>query len=113
MSDHAIEFDKVVAGYGDFMILNNLSFKARRGAITLLIGPNGAGKSTVLKTLFGLLKQLNQTRRGSFVVIEHNMDFVMDLCHRILVMVEGQVLAVGTPAEIRANKQVLDAYLGN
>jgi len=51
-----IEFDDVVSGYKDFMILNNLSFKARRGAITLLIGPNGAGKSTVLKTLFGLLK---------------------------------------------------------
>jgi branched-chain amino acid transport system ATP-binding protein len=52
----AIEFDDVVAGYKDFMILNNLSFQAKRGAITLLIGPNGAGKSTVLKTLFGLLK---------------------------------------------------------
>ena len=52
----AIEFDDVVAGYKDFMILNNLSFKARGGAITLLLGPNGAGKSTVLKTLFGLLK---------------------------------------------------------
>jgi branched-chain amino acid transport system ATP-binding protein len=51
-----IEFDDVVAGYGEFMILNNLSFKARRGKITLLLGPNGAGKSTVLKTLFGLLK---------------------------------------------------------
>ena len=51
-----IEFRDVVSGYKDFMILNNLSFKARRGAITLLIGPNGAGKSTVLKTLFGLLK---------------------------------------------------------
>jgi branched-chain amino acid transport system ATP-binding protein len=51
-----IEFDDVVAGYKDFMILNNLSFQAKRGAITLLIGPNGAGKSTVLKTLFGLLK---------------------------------------------------------
>jgi len=51
-----IEFDDVVAGYKDFMILNNLSFKARRGGITLLLGPNGAGKSTVLKTLFGLLK---------------------------------------------------------
>src|SRR3546814_16536939 len=38
------------------MILNNLSLKARKGAITLLIGPNGAGKSTVLKTLFGLLR---------------------------------------------------------
>ena len=54
-NDICIEFDEVVAGYKDFMILNNLSFKARRGAITLLIGPNGAGKSTVLKTLFGLL----------------------------------------------------------
>ncbi len=51
-----IEFDDVVAGYGEFMILNNLSFKAERGKITLLLGPNGAGKSTVLKTLFGLLK---------------------------------------------------------
>ena len=51
-----IEFDNVVAGYKDFMILNNLSFKAETGTVTLLIGPNGAGKSTVLKTLFGLLK---------------------------------------------------------
>jgi len=55
-ADACIEFNDVVSGYKDFMILNNLSFKARRGAITLLIGPNGAGKSTVLKTLFGLLK---------------------------------------------------------
>jgi len=54
--DTCIEFDDVVAGYGDFMILNNLSLKAKRGQITLLLGPNGAGKSTVLKTLFGMLK---------------------------------------------------------
>ena len=64
-----------------------------------------------------LLKELNRNsqsaRKSSFVVIEHNMDFVMDLCHRIMVMVEGQVLAIGTPAQIRGNKQVLDAYLGN
>jgi branched-chain amino acid transport system ATP-binding protein len=61
MSDNeiCIEFDDVVAGYGDFMILNNLSLKARRGKITLLLGPNGAGKSTVLKTLFGMLKVRN------------------------------------------------------
>jgi branched-chain amino acid transport system ATP-binding protein len=56
MNDVAIEFDDVVAGYGEFMILNNLSLQAQRGKITLLLGPNGAGKSTVLKTLFGLLK---------------------------------------------------------
>ena len=54
--DICIEFDDVVAGYKDFMILNNLSFKVMKGSITLLLGPNGAGKSTVLKTLFGLLK---------------------------------------------------------
>ncbi len=59
--DIAIEFDNVLAGYGEFMILNNLSLKAKRGKITLLLGPNGAGKSTVLKTLFGLLK----VRQGS------------------------------------------------
>ncbi|KQW00458.1 ABC transporter ATP-binding protein [Rhizobacter sp. Root1221] len=61
MDQIAIEFDDVVAGYGDFMILNNLSFKAKHGKITLLLGPNGAGKSTVLKTLFGMLK----VRQGS------------------------------------------------
>jgi branched-chain amino acid transport system ATP-binding protein len=55
-TETAIEFVNVVAGYQDFMILNNLSFKAKAAAITLIIGPNGAGKSTVLKTLFGLLK---------------------------------------------------------
>jgi branched-chain amino acid transport system ATP-binding protein len=55
-TETCIEFDNVVAGYKDFMILNNLSFKVPKGSITLLIGPNGAGKSTVLKTLFGLLK---------------------------------------------------------
>jgi branched-chain amino acid transport system ATP-binding protein len=51
-----IAFKNVTAGYGEFMILNDLSFEAARGKITLLLGPNGAGKSTVLKTLFGLLK---------------------------------------------------------
>jgi branched-chain amino acid transport system ATP-binding protein len=56
-----IRFDNVTAGYGEFMILNSLSFEAARGKITLLLGPNGAGKSTVLKTLFGLLK----VRQGS------------------------------------------------
>ena len=55
-SSTCIEFDKVLAGYKDFMILDHLSFQAAAGVITLLIGPNGAGKSTVLKTLFGLLK---------------------------------------------------------
>jgi branched-chain amino acid transport system ATP-binding protein len=54
--DTAIQFENVLTGYKDLMILNHLNLSIRRAAITLLIGPNGAGKSTVLKTLFGLLK---------------------------------------------------------
>ena len=69
-ADVCIEFDDVVSGYKDLMILNNLSFKARRGAITLLIGPNGAGKSTVLKTLFGLLKP----RQGKVLLNGENIN---------------------------------------
>jgi branched-chain amino acid transport system ATP-binding protein len=85
-TDTCIEFQDVVAGYGEFMILNNLSFKVARGKITLLLGPNGAGKSTVLKTLFGLLKprQGRITLNGQNVVgvgarallLEHGLAFV-------------------------------------
>jgi branched-chain amino acid transport system ATP-binding protein len=81
--------------------------------LVLLDEPCAGVNPSLVGGISQLLKELNRTRKGSFVVIEHNMDFVMDLCHRIMVMVEGQVLAIGTPDEIRANKQVLDAYLGN
>jgi len=81
--------------------------------LVLLDEPCAGVNPSLVGGISSLLKELNRTRRSSFVVIEHNMDFVMDLCHRILVMVEGKVMALGTPAEIRANKQVLDAYLGN
>jgi branched-chain amino acid transport system ATP-binding protein len=82
-------------------------------ALVLLDEPCAGVNPSLVGGISSLLKDLNKTRAGSFIVIEHDMDFVMDLCHRIMVMVEGQVMAIGTPAEIRANKQVLDAYLGN
>ena len=85
-------------------------------ALVLLDEPCAGVNPSLVGGISTLLKQLNQQQgasKSSFVVIEHNMDFVMDLCHRIMVMVEGQVMAIGTPAEIRGNKQVLDAYLGN
>ncbi|MDE2146732.1 MAG: ABC transporter ATP-binding protein [Burkholderiales bacterium] len=85
-ADIAIEFDDVVAGYGDFMILNNLSLRARRGKITLLLGPNGAGKSTALKTLFGLLSVRSGRIRldgrditgasAKALLVEHGIAFV-------------------------------------
>jgi branched-chain amino acid transport system ATP-binding protein len=81
--------------------------------LVLLDEPCAGVNPSLVGGISTLLKELNRTRRGSFVVIEHNMDFVMDLCHRVMVMVEGHVMAIGTPAEIRGNKEVLDAYLGN
>ncbi|MBU0589819.1 MAG: ABC transporter ATP-binding protein [Gammaproteobacteria bacterium] len=81
--------------------------------LVLLDEPCAGVNPSLVGGISTLLKQLNQKRKGSFVVIEHNMDFVMDLCHRIMVLVEGEVMAIGTPEEIRGNKQVLDAYLGS
>jgi branched-chain amino acid transport system ATP-binding protein len=84
--------------------------------LVLLDEPCAGVNPSLVGGISNLLKDLNHNpafdRRSSFVVIEHNMDFVMSLCHRVMVMVEGQVMAIGTPAEIRANRQVLDAYLG-
>jgi branched-chain amino acid transport system ATP-binding protein len=84
--------------------------------LVLLDEPCAGINPSLVGGISTLLKDLNRNpaagKKSSFVVIEHNMDFVMDMCHRIMVMVEGRVLAIGTPAEIRANKEVLDAYLG-
>lgn len=54
-TEHVLEVDGVVAGYGRMTILNGTTFKVHRGAITTIIGPNGAGKSTVFKAVFGLI----------------------------------------------------------
>ena len=64
MSDPTcVEFDDVVAGYGELMILNHLSLRARRGKVTLLLGPNGAGKSTLLQLATGQLRPSQGTVR--------------------------------------------------
>ncbi len=81
--------------------------------LVLLDEPCAGVNPSLVGGISTLLKALNANRKGSFIVIEHNMDFVMDLCHRIMVMVEGTVMVIASPAEIRANKQVLAAYLGN
>ena len=81
--------------------------------LVLLDEPCAGVNPSLVDGLRELLVELNKKQGGSFVVIEHNMDFIMKLCHRVVCMVEGKVLAVGKPAEIQGNCAVLEAYLGN
>ena len=110
---HVAEQPAGLLSYGQQKLVDIAMAFMSEPDLVLLDEPCAGVNPSLVGGISILLKQLNQTRKGSFVVIEHNMDFVMSLCHRILVMVEGRVLAVGTPAEIRANRQVLDAYLGD
>lgn len=81
--------------------------------LVLLDEPAGGVNLTMLEGLKERLQAMNREKGATFVVIEHNMDFVMSLCTRVLVLAEGKVLAEGRPDEVRANKQVIEAYLGH
>ncbi len=73
----------------------------------------GAGVNrTLLGTIADAILRLNKERGYTFVVIEHDMDFIEKLCDPVICMAEGKVLAQGTLAEIKANEQVIEAYLG-
>ena len=81
--------------------------------LVLLDEPCAGVNPALVEQLRELLLTLNKTQGGSFVVIEHNMDFIMRLCPRVICMVEGKVLAEGRPEEVQSNRAVLEAYLGN
>ena len=73
----------------------------------------GAGVNrTLLNTIGDAILRLNQDRGYTFVVIEHDMDFIGKICGQVIGMAEGKVLAEGSLAEIKANEQVIEAYLG-
>jgi branched-chain amino acid transport system ATP-binding protein len=81
--------------------------------LVLLDEPCAGVNPSLVEQLRELLASLNKAQGGSFVVIEHNMDFIMRLCPRVICMVEGKVLAEGRPEEVQSNRAVLEAYLGN
>jgi branched-chain amino acid transport system ATP-binding protein len=73
----------------------------------------GAGVNrTLLNTLGDAIVRLNRERGYTFCMIEHDMDFIGRLCDPVIVMDEGRVLAQGSAAEVTANEQVIEAYLG-
>jgi branched-chain amino acid transport system ATP-binding protein len=79
--------------------------------IVLLDEPLAGVNPTMIKHLVSHILALN-ARGYTFVVIEHNMEVVMSLCRRIVVLSQGERIAEGTPAEVADNPDVLDAYFG-
>lgn len=73
----------------------------------------GAGVNrTLLKTIGTSIQRLNQERGYTFCMIEHDMDFISRLCDPVIVMAEGRLLTQGTAEEVKANEEVIEAYLG-
>jgi len=73
----------------------------------------GAGVNrTLLKTIGTSIQRLNQERGYTFCMIEHDMDFISRLCNPVIVMAEGRLLTQGTAEEVKANEEVIEAYLG-
>lgn len=71
-------------------------------------GMNPKETKELSNLIVALRKELNLT----VAIIEHDMNLIMDICDRIVVMAEGKVLTSGLPHEVRKDKQVLEAYLG-
>jgi branched-chain amino acid transport system ATP-binding protein len=97
--------------YGQRKLLELASLLVADPAVLLLDEPAGGVNPTLIGHLADRIAALN--RAGTTIlVVEHNMEFVMNLCSRVTVLSQGTALVSGTPAEVRSDPAVLDAYLG-
>jgi len=79
--------------------------------VILLDEPAGGVNLTLINQIADKIRMLNAQGK-TFLIVEHNMEFVMSLCDTVTVMNQGANLISGTPSEVRSNPLVLDAYLG-
>ena len=97
--------------YGQRKLLELSYVLIANPAIVLLDEPAGGVNPTLIGVIADRIRDLN--REGTtFLIVEHNMEFVMSLCDRVTVIDNGTPVVAGPPEVIRTDHRVLDAYLG-
>ncbi len=97
--------------YGQRKLLELATVLAADPAIVLLDEPAGGVNPSLIQHIADRIRDLNDQGK-TFLIVEHNMEFVMGLCHQVTVLDYGTVVAAGPPEMIATNPRVLDAYLG-